>query len=67
MSELSHAAQAVINAAVEAGGGYGNATLVLHARLAAAIRSAAGYLFPSDTAQQCFDRLNAIADELESQ
>ena len=36
MTNLSPAAQSVINAAVEAGGGYGRATTVLHARIAAA-------------------------------
>ena len=40
MTELSPAAQAVVNAAVEAGGGYGKATPVLHARLAAALEKA---------------------------
>jgi hypothetical protein len=38
---LSLAAQAIVNAAVEAGGGYGRATPVLYARLAAALRAAA--------------------------
>jgi len=33
--------------------------------IAAAIRRAAGYLFPNDTAKQCYDRLLAIATELE--
>jgi hypothetical protein len=46
MLELSPAAQAVINAAVEAGGGYGRATPVLHARLAAALRAAADQIVP---------------------
>jgi len=46
MPELSPAAQAVINAAVEAGGGYGRATPVLHARLAAALRAAADQAVP---------------------
>jgi hypothetical protein len=35
--------------------------------LAAALRAAAGYLFPTDTAKQCYDRLLAIATELEGQ
>jgi hypothetical protein len=35
--------------------------------LAAALRKAAGYLFPNDTAKQCYDRLLAIATELEGQ
>jgi hypothetical protein len=43
MSEPSPAAQAVINAAVEAGGGYGRAAPVLHARLAAALRAAVAH------------------------
>jgi hypothetical protein len=34
--------------------------------LAAALRAAAGYMFPNDTAQQCYDRILAIADELET-
>ena len=34
--------------------------------LAAALRAAAGYMFPNDTAQQCYDRILAIADELEA-
>jgi len=41
MADLSPAVQAIVNAAVEAGGGYGRATLTLHARLAAALRAAA--------------------------
>ena len=41
VTDLSPAAQAVINAAVEGGGGYGCATPVLHARIAAALRAAA--------------------------
>jgi hypothetical protein len=32
--------------------------------IAAALRAAAGYMFPNDTAQQCHDRILAIADEL---
>ena len=44
MADLSPAAQAIINAAVVAGGGYGRATPVLHARLAAALRAAADQL-----------------------
>jgi hypothetical protein len=34
---------------------------------AAALRAAAGYMFPNDTAQQCYDRILAIAAELEAQ
>jgi hypothetical protein len=41
MPDFSPAAQAIVNAAVEAGGGYGRATPTLHARLAAALRAAA--------------------------
>jgi DNA topoisomerase IB len=44
MTNLSPAAQSVINAAVEAGGGYGRATPVLHARIAAALRAVADEL-----------------------
>jgi DNA topoisomerase IB len=47
MSDLSPAAQSVINAAVEAGGGYGRATPVLHARIAAALRAVADELASS--------------------
>jgi len=35
--------------------------------LAAALRTAAGYMFPNDTAQQCYDRILAIAVELVGQ
>ncbi len=55
MSEPSPAAQAVINAAVEAGGGYGRATPVLHARLAAALRAAVDQVLP--------EVINAVGDE----
>jgi hypothetical protein len=48
MTDLSPAAQAIINAAVVAGGGYGRATPVLHARLAAALRAAADQVVPKD-------------------
>ena len=58
---LSPAAQAIVNAAVEAGGKYGCATPVLHARLAAALRAAACQL----TTARSIDKLRAIADELE--
>jgi hypothetical protein len=34
--------------------------------IAAALRAAAGYMFPNDTAQQCHDRILAIADELDN-
>jgi hypothetical protein len=63
MPELSPAAQAVINAAVEAGGGYGRATPVLHARLAAALRAAANQLDHPTSAHTLY----AFADELEAQ
>ena len=48
MTDLSPAAQAVVNAAVEAGGGYGKATPVLHARLAAALEAVADQVVPED-------------------
>lgn len=69
MTELSPAAQVVINAAVEAGGGYGCATPVLHARLAAALRAAADQLAYGHTGRLIIDEkaLLAIADELETQ
>jgi hypothetical protein len=46
MTDLSPAVQAIVNAAVEAGGGYGRATPTLHARLAAALRTAADQVAP---------------------
>lgn len=68
MPELSPAAQAVINAAVEAGGGYGRATPVLHARLAAALRAAADEVcLRWAELKHPADVLNTIADELEAQ
>lgn len=67
MPELSPAAQAVINAAVEAGGGYGRATPVLHARLAAALRAAADEVcLRWAELKHPADVLNTIADELEA-
>ena len=79
MTDLSPAAQAVINAAVEAGGGYGKATPVLHARLAAALRAAAGQVVeePIEENFDCFNTpwgaatsirrdILAIAAELEA-
>jgi len=39
MSELSPDTQAIVNAAVEGGGGYGRATPVLHSRLSATLRA----------------------------
>ena len=64
---LSPAAQAVLSAAnASATNAWSDAT---HQRfrsgVAAALRRAAGYLFPNDTAKQCYDRLLAIAAELE--
>ena len=70
MSELSPAAQAVINSAVEAGGGYGYATPVLHARLAAALKAAVDQVVPLSTnTRQNNIRFNIlrIAAELEAQ
>jgi len=67
---LSAAAQAIINAAVVAGGGYGRATPVLHARLAAALRAVADQVAPVSTNRKQleirFDLLR-IAAELEAQ
>ncbi len=45
--ELSPGAQAVINAAVEAGGGYGRETMVMRARVAAALRAAVKEAIPN--------------------
>jgi hypothetical protein len=69
MSELSHAAQMVINAAIEAGGGYGYASPVLHARLAAALRTAADQLEYKLLNLEVVDcsQLRLLADELEAQ
>jgi len=69
MTNLSPAAQAIINAAVEAGGKYGRATPVLHARLAAALLTAADHL-SYQLPFEDFGRIDvvdllAIADELE--
>jgi len=70
MTDLSPAAQAIINAAVVAGGGYGRATPVLHARLAAALRAVADQVAPVSTNRKQleirFDLLR-IAAELEAQ
>lgn len=70
MTDLSPAAQAVLDAAFSV---YDcealySLTEEQHASMiaAAAIREAAGYLFPNDTAKQCYDRLLAIATELET-
>jgi len=69
MTDLSPVAQYIVNAAVESGGGYGRATLVLHARLAAALRAAADQLAYGHTGRLIIDEkaLLAIADELEAQ
>jgi predicted HD phosphohydrolase len=67
MTDLSPAAQSVINAAVEAGGGYGRATPVLHARIAAALRAAADGCNPDWLALTVLHNLYYIADELEAQ
>ena len=45
MTELSTAAQAVINSAIEAGNKYGYATPVLYARIAASLRTTASQLY----------------------
>jgi hypothetical protein len=60
MTNLSLAAQAVLDAVVS------HPSFATRKRIAAALRGAAGYLFPNDTAQQCYDRLLAIATELEN-
>ena len=48
MTELSPIAQEIINAAVEAGGGYGQATPVLYARVAAALQAVADRVVPEE-------------------
>ena len=60
MSNISPAAQAVRKAY------YSTDDDLAGPALAAALRAAAGYMFPNDTAQQCYDRILAIADELET-
>ena len=81
MTDLSPAAQYIVNAAVESGGGYGRATPVLHARLAAALRAAAdqvaplgyedvwtdGRILQYEKRDPVREKLLAIADELEAQ
>jgi hypothetical protein len=82
MTDLSPAAQYIVNAAVESGGGYGRATPVLHARLAAALRAAADQVVPEepehayaedyelgvfDARLDARNHLLSIADELEAQ
>jgi|LakMenEpi03Aug12_release.lakeMendotaPanAssembly.Ray.scaffolds.fasta_scaffold3499845_2 hypothetical protein len=63
MTELSPQAQAVLDAADSAFDQAGTT----RQGIAAALRRAAGYLFPNDTAKQCYDRLLAIATELDDQ
>ena len=58
---LSPTAQAVLDAAFAPW----ETTDTPQSIAAAAIRRAAGYLFINDTAMQCYDRLLAIATELE--
>jgi hypothetical protein len=67
MIDLSPAAHVVINAAVEGGGGYGRATPVLHARIAAALRAAADQVAPKGWTpyQHVRHELLTIAAELE--
>jgi hypothetical protein len=60
---LSHAAQAVLDAATAPTGDF--CLENVNEIAAAALRKAAGYLFPNDTAKQCYLRLLAIAAELE--
>jgi hypothetical protein len=67
MTDLSPAAQYIVNAAVESGGGYGRATPVLHARLAAALRAAADHIDHDWSGFNCVDALCEIAAELEAQ
>jgi hypothetical protein len=73
MTDLSPAAQDIVNAAVEAGGGYGCATPVLHARLAAALRAAADQVVPqalcvyNPESISIRSQLLAIANELTNQ
>jgi hypothetical protein len=76
MTDLSPAAQYIVNAAVESGGGYGRATPVLHARLAAALRAAAeqienlycdGDVEDSPGIVFALRQLMLIANELEAQ
>jgi len=73
MTDLLPSVQAIVNAAVEAGGGYGRATPTLHARLAAALRAAANHCHSQEIREAdhttrrwiCVDGLLAIAAELE--
>ena len=65
MTNLSSAAQAIVNAAVEGGGGYGRATPVLHARLAAALQATADHVVPLKH-HTVRDQLIEIANELKN-
>jgi hypothetical protein len=69
MPDFSPAAQTIVNAAVEAGGGYGRATPTLHARLAAALRAAVKQSTYQDAWDGQFtsaEKILAIADELDN-
>jgi hypothetical protein len=71
---LSLAAQQIVNSAIEAGGGYGRATPLLHARVAAILRAVAEYVvLPKyqfvnwGMAHAIHQELISIADELDQQ
>ena len=64
MTELSSAAQAVVNAALK--DAYGQATPMLCYRIANALRAAADQFFTDWDATRCCVFLDAIADELEN-
>jgi hypothetical protein len=69
MPDLSPAAQAIVNAAIEAGGEYGYATPLLHARIAAVLQAAADRTAPPSTNRRQNEiraQLLAIAAELKS-
>lgn len=63
---LSPAAQAVLDAYTTNCGWLDGPLQRDYQCAAAVLRAAAGYLFPNDTAQQCYDRLLAFAAELET-
>jgi hypothetical protein len=68
MTELTPAAQAVVNAAVEITG-YGKETQLLRDRLAAALRTVVEQCTYQDAGEDKFlsaERILAIADELEA-
>ena len=65
MTELSPAARAVVNAAIELD--YGQPTPVLYRRLAAALRAAAEPFHWTWNAEMCHKHLMSIATELEAQ